>query len=105
MTDPRYPLPTEDEIEDTLQKINDILDRPAIKNPVNTSIRQGYTEAAGILADDRRTYAGIAANVPSTQGRAIAVIAVDYLNGGITAEQLLNVPLKPIPFKDRLKHA
>lgn len=85
----------EEEIEDTLQKIQDILENPKIdwtyKN--NPAIKEGYEEAVNILADDRKTYAGL--NVlKTTQGKAIAVLAVDYLNGLIQAHILLDVPIQ-----------
>ncbi|CAG5072860.1 hypothetical protein DYBT9623_04400 [Dyadobacter sp. CECT 9623] len=85
--------PTEDEIEETLQKVQDRLERKEMSMPANAAVKEGYEESVDILADDRRTYQGID-RLHSVQGRAIAVLAVDYLNGECTAEVLLGVPLK-----------
>ena len=86
-------LPTEDEIEETLQKLQDRLEEKAMALSTNAAVKEGYEESVDILADDRRTYAGID-KLKTTQGRAIAVLAVDYLNGECTAEVLLGVPVK-----------
>ena len=85
--------PSEEEIENTLQKLQDRLEEKAMPLLANAAVKEGYTESVDILADDRRTYAGID-NLKTVQGRAIAVLAVDYLNGECTAEALLGVPLK-----------
>jgi hypothetical protein len=85
--------PSEDEIEDTLQKVQDRLEEKAMSLLANAAVKEGYEESVDILADDRRNYAGID-NLKTTQARAIAVLAVDYLNGECTAEVLLGVPLK-----------
>jgi hypothetical protein len=89
---------SEEEIEETLQKIQDFLELPILKLPVHARLREGYSEAVDILADDRRTYAGIG-KLKTDQGRAIAVITVDYLNGDITQKQLLG-PLEMITKKE-----
>jgi hypothetical protein len=88
-------LPTETEIEDTLQKLQDRLEEKAMSLSANAAVKEGYEESVDILADDRRTYAGID-KLKTTQGRVIAVLAVDYLNGECTAEVLLGVPLKEV---------
>ncbi|MCF2498409.1 hypothetical protein [Dyadobacter chenhuakuii] len=85
--------PSEDEIEDTLQKVQDRLEEKAMSLSANAAVKEGYEEAVEILADDRRTYAGID-NLKTVQARAIAVLAVDYLNAECTAEVLLGVPVK-----------
>lgn len=90
---PAYIPPSEDEIEDTLQKLQDRLEEKAMSLSANAAVKEGYEESVDILADDRRTYAGID-RLKTQQGRAIAVLAVDYLNGECTAEVLLGVPLK-----------
>lgn len=94
-------LPTENKIEDTLQKVQDRLEEKAMSLSANAAVKEGYEESVDILADDRRTYAGIE-KLKTTQGRAIAVLAVDYLNGECTAEVLLGVPLK-VSIETKLK--
>jgi glycogen synthase len=86
--------PTEDEIEDTITKIYDRLDLPAINKALNAAVKEGYEEAINILVDDKNNYFLISSNLKTVQGRAIAVLAVDYLNGECTQEVLLGVPIK-----------
>lgn len=68
-------LPTEGEIEETLQQIQDRLEEKVINLTANAAVKEGYEESVHILAGDRRTYADID-KLKSTQARAIAVLAV-----------------------------
>lgn len=86
--------PTEDEINDTLEKLQARLDNEKL----SPQVKEGYEEAEDILADDRRTYSGID-KLTSVQARAIAVLAVDYLNGECEAKVLLRVPAMTIQQK------
>jgi len=87
--------PSEDKIEATITKIYDKLETPGI----TAAVKEGYEEAVDILADDKRKYTDISPLLKTTQGRAIAVLAVDYLNGECTQKVLCGVPIK----KDILK--
>ena len=87
-------LPSEDEIEETLQLINDILERPEIDKPANAAVKEGYDAAAEILAEDWRSYDLVPKRLKTVQGRAIAVLAVDFLNGECTQKVLIGVPVK-----------
>lgn len=86
--------PSDDEIEVTIQLINDILDSSQIDLLKNKSVKEGYDEAVDILVEDKRSYGQISTTLKSVQGRAIAVLAVDYLNGECTREILVGVPIK-----------
>ena len=88
-------LPTEDEIEETLQIINDILERPEIDLLKNAAVKEGYDLAAEILAEDIRDYTKADFDrVKSVQGRAIAGLAIDYLLGECEQKVLVGVPVK-----------
>lgn len=99
-------LPSEEEIEELLQQVQDKLELKNIDLLVNSQVKIGYQEAVNVLADDRKTYAGIDM-LPSDQSRAIATLFVDFLNGEIEARKLLDfgfgltVPKKSI--ESRLK--
>ena len=87
-------VPTEDQIEETITLIYDKLDKPEMKLLKNAAFKEGYEEAIDILVDDKRNYTDISPTLRTVQGRAIAVLAVDYLNGECTREILIGVPLK-----------
>ena len=91
---PALPPPTEAEIEITMSKIYDKLDLPEMDLLKNAAVKEGYEAAVDILADDVRTYAGIPAGLKTIQGRAICVLAIDYLSGDVTEEVLVGVPVK-----------
>ncbi|QDK80851.1 hypothetical protein EXU85_20450 [Spirosoma sp. KCTC 42546] len=61
--------------------------------PINRAVHEGYTEAVNILVEGRENYDGID-KLRTQQGRAIAVLAVDYLLGECSHKVLLGVPLK-----------
>lgn len=95
--------PTENEIELTLQAVQDRLEEPGMKLEANESVRLGYEAAVDILADDIRDYKKIPGeDLKTDQSRAVAVLAVDFLNGEVSAEVLLGVPVK-VPIEMRLK--
>lgn len=86
--------PNEDQIEETISKIYDRLENPAVNKAINSAVKEGYEEAIDILVDDKNDYKLINSSLKTVQGRAIAVLAVDYLNGECTKEVLLGVPIK-----------
>jgi hypothetical protein len=87
-------LPTESEIEQTLADVEQRLKHPDMKKPINRAIKEGYTEAGRILIEDVTSYKHISDNLTTVQGRAIAVLAVDYLAGECTKKVLMGVPFK-----------
>ena len=92
---PQSTIPNEDEIEETIQLINDILERPEIDLLKNYAVKEGYDLAVDILVEDKRDIkeAGIE-NLKSVQGRAIAALAIDYLLGECSQKVLVGVVLK-----------
>lgn len=88
-----FPIPTEKDIEDSISKIDSKLQIKAINKFVNAPIKEGYTKSLEILRNKQTDYSGIEA-LKTTQGRAIAMMTVDYLNGGCSQEILCGIPLK-----------
>ncbi|WP_131961642.1 hypothetical protein [Dyadobacter psychrotolerans] len=88
--DPTLTLPTPQHVEETINLIYQKLERPEMNHPANAAIREGYEEAADILFENYRTYAGVSST--TIQGRSIAVMAVDYLNGNVSQKVLVGVP-------------
>ena len=85
--DPTLTLPTPQHVEETISLIYQKLERPEMNHPANAAIREGYEEAADILFENYRTYAGVSST--TSQGRSIAVMAVDYLNGNVSQKVLV----------------
>ena len=85
--------PTEGQIKDTIQEIKKRLNDSNMNKPINRAIREGYTEVVDILVEGRTTYDAIG-SLTTVQGRAIAVLGVDYLTGECTKKVLVGVPLK-----------
>lgn len=88
--------PTENQIHQTIQSLKQRLNWSQMERPDNKPVKEGYSEAVNILVEDRRTYEGIG-KLKTQQGRAIAVLAVDYLNGLCTQRSLEGVPLNGLP--------
>ena len=90
-------LPTEDQIEETIQLINDRLDLPEIDLPKNAAVKEGYEEAVDILVLDKRKLEDTNIRALKTiQGRFIAGMALDYLLGDCKQDVLVNVPIKGV---------
>jgi|SRR5215217_2748149 len=90
-----FKIPTEEEIEELLTSVQDILEDKTIDWTYqnNPDIKEGFEAIVDILADDRKTYAGLS-ELKSTQARAMGVVAVDYLNGMAQGHKLLGVPIR-----------
>ena len=84
--------PTEEEIDETFDLIQDRLEEELMKLSINQQPRLGYEVSLDIL-EGKKTIVDIA-NVKGVQASAIAMLAVDYLNGECSREVLLGVPLK-----------
>jgi len=92
---PQIIVPSEDQIEETIQLINDILERPEIDLLKNLAVKEGYKEAVDILVEDNRDIKDTnIESLKTVQGRAIAALAVDYLIGDCSQKVLVGVPLK-----------
>src|SRR5690606_25025692 len=95
--------PTEEEINTTLDKVYDILDNPEINRKENAIVKEGYNEVIEILLEDRLTYEGIE-KLHDIRARAIAMLAVDYLNGKCPEYVLTGIPLHK-SISDKIKIA
>lgn len=84
------PKPTEDQIEETIRLIEKRLEEKGINMTKNHAVKEGYTKAIEVLKSGKLDYDGLI----TVQGRAIAAIAFDYLNGECSQEVLVNVPIK-----------
>jgi len=80
-----------DEAIDALQKK---LADPKIKNPENAGVKEGVETALMVLLNRVYSYSGIPGSLTTDQGRAIAVLAVDFLNGKNSKEVLTSIPLR-----------
>ncbi len=84
------PPPTDIEIQEISERILRRLEEKPINRTVNFGVKEGYTKAIEILEKKELNYEGL----KTVQGRAIAAITFDYLEGTCTAEVLCNVPIK-----------
>lgn len=86
----QLPPPTEIEIQEVKNRIQQRLEEKPINRTVNFGAKEGYTKSLEILEKRELNYDGL----KTVQGRAIAAITFDYLGGTCTAEVLCNVPIK-----------
>ena len=84
--------PSETQITKTIQLVKRLLAKQVIKKAVNTAQREGYTASLTLLEKRQTTYDGIE-KLSTLQGRAIAVLASDYLRGECTDKVFLGVPI------------
>lgn len=84
-----------EEIAHVICEIEKRLSDKRVNRYVNVPVKEGYLKAIEIL---RGCLVGIDKahidELKTTQGRAIAVLAIDYLNEEIEEKVLLNVPIK-----------
>lgn len=86
---------TTTEIKECVKGINARLAEKPINRTSNTAVKEGYIKSLEILQKHITTYAEANINnLASVQARAIAVLAVDFLNEECTKEILLGVPIK-----------
>lgn len=84
------PKPTDDQIQEAIRMIEKRFEDKRINMTKNHAVKEGYTKAIEVLKSGKLDYDGLI----TVQGRAIAAIAFDYLNGECSQEVLVNVPLK-----------
>jgi len=87
----RKPDPTE--IRDAIVAIEQKLAIKQINQARNFAVKEGYAEALRILKSGQMDHSGID-KLKTVQGRAIAVLAVDFLKGECDFEVLVNVPVR-----------
>lgn len=86
---------TNEEIQETISKIEERLADIRVNRFVNAPVKEGYLKAIEILRDHQTdiTRAKLK-ELKTVQGRAIAALAIDYLNGECAQYILLGVPIK-----------
>lgn len=85
----------EKEIKNCIRGIKKRLDDKRINRFCNAAVKTGYIKSLEILEKRICNYEDAKIKeLPSTQSRAIAVLAVDFLNGECGAGILLNVPIR-----------
>lgn len=85
---------TEEEIKETIELVWDRLKEKEINRYCNAPVKEGYLEVLSILESKSGSVEKIASRVISTQGRFIAWLGLDYLNGECDQKTLVGVPLK-----------
>jgi len=83
-----YITPTEEEINDTVDAIREILSPSKTFHSDNKDLLEGYEEALRLLTARKKNYDDIKPVLTSTKGKAVAVLAVKYLNGECSREVL-----------------
>lgn len=82
------------EIDQCIRLIQDRLNDCFMDLPRNAHVKEGYIKALEILKKKVCNYAGAGIkNLSNAQSRAIAVLAVDYLNGECDILVLTSVPI------------
>ena len=82
------------EIDQCIRLIQDRLDDRCMDLPQNSHVKEGYIKALEILKKKVSDYTGAGIkNLSNTQSRAIAVLAVDYVNGECDILVLTSVPI------------
>ena len=85
---------TEEEIQETIGKVNERLQEKPINKFVNAPVKEGYKEVLHILCNKIETIDEIPQRCKTVQGKFIAWLAVDYLHGECDQKTLVNVPIK-----------
>lgn len=86
---------TNEEIQETISKIEERLADIRVNRFVNAPVKEGYLKAVEILRDHQTDITRVKLEeLKTVQGRAIAALAIDYLNGECAQYILLGVPIK-----------
>lgn len=86
---------TDKEIIETIAKLEMKLANPRMAIPENASVKEGYQKSVEILKDKTDNISKAQLEVlNSVQSRAIAALAIDFLNGECPQYALLDVPIK-----------
>lgn len=89
--------PSEEQIDETFELIQDRLEDPRMSSPINIQVKRGYEAALDIL-EFTKNESDINL-IQGVQASAIASLAVDYLKGDCSQKVLLGVPLKSVSIK------
>lgn len=86
---------TNEEIQETISKIEERLADIRVNRFVNAPVKEGYLKAIEILRDHQTDITRTKLEeLKTVQGRAIAALTIDYLNGECAQYILLGVPIK-----------
>lgn len=83
--------PARTEILETVSIIEQKLQLPVFSLAANEKVKEGYTEAILVLTENRNSYSQISTLLTSDVSRAIAVLAVNYINGECSRETFLSL--------------
>ena len=86
--------PSNEEIRETISFISKKLDVPEMGLLENEPFKEGYSAAIKVLTNDIRTYEMLSQNLTTLGGKAIAILAVNYLNGECSQKTLLAFGIK-----------
>ena len=90
------------DIDQCIKLIQDRLDDSLMDLPQNARVKEGYIKALEILNKRMNNYTGIGIeSLCNAQSRAIAVRAVDYVNGDCSPSLLTDVPIF-VPYKSKI---
>ena len=85
---------TKDEIKQCINGIRERLNIDQMNYPENKPVKEGYKKAIEILKRGSMDVTGQGIErLKSIRSRAIAILAIDYLNGDTTDFVLLNIPI------------
>ena len=85
-----YPIPTEEDIKRVIEKIEAKLAMKEINQNRNFPLKEGYTRAIENLKNRTDDYEGL----KTVQGRAIASLAYEYLQGRCSEDVFCGIPVK-----------
>jgi len=83
--------PTEQEIDDTVAAIREILSSDKTFHSEHPDLVEGYEEAVRLLIARKANYDDIKPALLNTKSKAVAVLAVKYLNGECSKEVLTDL--------------
>lgn len=86
-----FVTPAQAEIIETISIILKKLEMPVMRTIQNEVVQEGYKEAILLLKENRNSYDSISNSTKSHVSRAIAVLAINYLNGECSRETLLSL--------------
>ncbi len=90
-----YPVPTDEDVERVIAKLEARLAEKPINRHCNLAVKEGYVKSTELLrgrvTDITKSFIG---DLQTEQGRAIAMCAMDYLIGQCSEETLCGVPIK-----------
>lgn len=84
--------PSSLEIQTAINRLQFMLDDSNIEEPFNFSQKEGFTEAVTILKERREKFIGFE-HLKTVRGRAIAVAAIEYLQGKCSQEIICGISL------------